>query len=904
MRFINKAIFLLIIMFCSVVAHEVQNKAQTISFSPEELNYIKSKQVVKVAMLPNFKPFSFIENGLHQGFTVDLLDLISRKSGLNLVIETNSWSENLQKIKDEKVDIITEISYVKKREKFVNFTSAYYEIPTYIFGLKKDKKYKSIEDLANKKVAISYNIYYKDDLIRKGIKVVEVKSSNEKAKQLVLGNVDYFLASYTSGKKAIIQQSLTSIKPIDEFKGVKKEDLRFGIKKQNKMLSSIMQKSLDLITPKEINNLTHKWIIDLKEIKEDDFKLNLVEEAYLKEKKSLKFCIDPNWHPFEELNKKGEIEGVTKEFIDIFKNKLNTPISLEKTTSWEESLKYVKDGKCDFLPLAMKTPKRIKDLYFSNSYIHIPLVLATKVNVPFIDNVRNLNNVEIAIIKNSAYSEILSKYYPNIKFVAVKNSNEGLKKVSNNEAFGFIGALNTIGDRIQKTYIGDLKIGAKFDEKISLSIAINKNEPTLVHIFNKLLSSIDEKTKQKVMEKHILIKYEEVFDYKLLWQVLFVVFIIFCFLIYRQIVQNQTNKKLQDSYDKIQIILDTTMEGVVISKDGDIFDLNQSCLELFAFSKKEDILGKSILEFVNKASRKTLQKNMSREFVEPYEIELIKLNKTTFPALIKSKIIDIKGERFRVTTILDLTDIKEKEALIIQQSKVATAGEMLENISHQWRQPLSQISTIATGVKVQKEFNILEENRLIENMESINSSAQYLSQTIEDFKDFLKQDQETSKKVDIYETIEKVIKLTKNIYTFNNITLIQESIHCIINQNENLLIQALINILNNAKDAINENSKKSDTKCIFLSIKEEDRNIVIIIKDSGGGIKKDIRNKIFEPYFTTKHKSLGTGIGLYMTYQIITKKLEGKITVENSSFKHEGKTFKGACFKIKIPKYE
>jgi signal transduction histidine kinase len=117
---------------------------------------------------------------------------------------------------------------------------------------------------------------------------------------------------------------------------------------------------------------------------------------------------------------------------------------------------------------------------------------------------------------------------------------------------------------------------------------------------------------------------------------------------------------------------------------------------------------------------------------------------------------------------------------------------------------------------------------------------------------------------------------------------------------ENELQQAVINIFSNAKDALKENISDSDDRVVFIETKKENNNGLIIIKDTAGGIKEDIIEKIFEPYFTTKHQSQGTGLGLYMTHQIIIDSMRGSISVENTTFKYNNKEYTGAKFTISL----
>ena len=256
-------------------------------------------------------------------------------------------------------------------------------------------------------------------------------------------------------------------------------------------------------------------------------------------------------------------------------------------------------------------------------------------------------------------------------------------------------------------------------------------------------------------------------------------------------------------------------------------------------------------------------------------------------------------------TVQDITKIKvleidkkHKDKLLYQQSKMAAMGEMIGNIAHQWRQPLSTIATASTGAKLQKEMNLLTDDQLYKLLISINDSAQYLSQTIEDFSNFFNPNNNKINKFNISDTISKTLKLVSAQLTAKNIEIIENIESYDLVSIENEIIQVLINILNNAKDALL--TKEKQRRLLFINTYKKDNNLYIEILDNAGGIKKSIIDKIFEPYFTTKHKSQGTGIGLYMSYDIIKNHLNGDLYVSNEHYKYEDINYQGAKFIIKF----
>ena len=241
--------------------------------------------------------------------------------------------------------------------------------------------------------------------------------------------------------------------------------------------------------------------------------------------------------------------------------------------------------------------------------------------------------------------------------------------------------------------------------------------------------------------------------------------------------------------------------------------------------------------------------------------------------------------------------LRQKDSLLNQQSKLAAMGEMLGNIAHQWRQPLSAISTLASGIRVKKEMGEVSNEELDNDLQAIVSSTKLLSNTIDDFRNYYSKDK-FIKEFKIENTLNNVLSLISANLSNKEIELVFDIDDISISSYENELIQVLLNILNNAKDALLE---RETPRYIFITIKKQKEQVLIEIYDNAGGIKKDIISRVFEPYFTTKFKSQGTGIGLYMTKNIIDSNLKGKIEVENKSFTYDNQKFKGALFRIKLP---
>jgi signal transduction histidine kinase/vacuolar-type H+-ATPase subunit F/Vma7 len=218
--------------------------------------------------------------------------------------------------------------------------------------------------------------------------------------------------------------------------------------------------------------------------------------------------------------------------------------------------------------------------------------------------------------------------------------------------------------------------------------------------------------------------------------------------------------------------------------------------------------------------------------------------------------------------------------ILQQQSKLAAMGEMIGMIAHQWRQPLN---ALALNLQFLPEMfeNECDEKVIKEMKEFVKENMQtikFMSNTINDFRNFFKKDKEEVE-FDLAEELQKVLDMQKAQLKDNNIKVITDLKPIKIKGYKNELKQVILNLISNAKDALIKNNVKDP----FIKITDykDGNNVIITVEDNGGGIPKDIMENIFEPYFTTKEEQ-GTGLGLYMSNEII-KRMSGKIEVENTN---------------------
>ena len=481
------------------------------------------------------------------------------------------------------------------------------------------------------------------------------------------------------------------------------------------------------------------------------------------------------------------------------------------------------------------------------------------------------------------------------------------------EIYTIMLSINHVSSQEAKRYIEIVETTPYKTEKEK--IFLNHVKIILINLmeYNRLIQEI-ENTQLGENLKSFLKEYEAVAQKSIDYAtnsiiVLFVVLVLFIisYLVYSYKVvfrgiQFERFRKTVENSDNIVVVTD---------KDERIKYVNEAFTKTTGYTPSE-VIGKK---------PNVLKSNMhSKEFYEDlwqtihsgkkWHGEFINVDKYGNLSYEKASITPVlnkNGEIIEFIALkLDITEevkarkkLEEKQEQLKQHAKMAALGEMLENIAHQWRQPLSVISTAASGLQLNKETGMnFDPQREIDTLALINETAQNLSKTINDFSDFFKPDKEKTRFL-IQHCYSQSMKILESKLHSDNI-IIQENIEDIsVFSFRNGLIQVFMNIFNNSKDALEK--VHDQPRCIFVDITKKEKDVIIVICDNAGGIDESIIDKIFEPYFTTKHKSQGTGIGLYMVKEIVEKHLHGTISAENKELKYEDKSYTGACFRIVLP---
>lgn len=249
------------------------------------------------------------------------------------------------------------------------------------------------------------------------------------------------------------------------------------------------------------------------------------------------------------------------------------------------------------------------------------------------------------------------------------------------------------------------------------------------------------------------------------------------------------------------------------------------------------------------------------------------------------------GRRAVISSAMDVTELKKKDDLMMMQSRHAAMGEMISMIAHQWRQPLASIAAVSGILSLDAMMDLYAKEHFIEKLDLISDLAVDLSATIDDFRNFFKEDK-IQELLTWKEIVEGSLVVIEPMLKSKNIAL-----HSSYNDMRPFWIypremkQVILNLLKNAEDALIDNAISEPQ--IWIRVFANEKMTFLEIEDNGGGIPEEIINKIFDPYFSTKMDKNGTGIGLYMSKTIVEQHGNGSLSVKN--------TPQGACFQIAFP---
>ncbi|WP_421716737.1 transporter substrate-binding domain-containing protein [Arcobacter arenosus] len=924
--------------------------SQEINLTLEEKDFLKKNSPIRLHNELNWPPYNFNENGQPKGFSIDYMNLLAKKLNIDIVYITGpSWDEFMNMLQEDKLDAIINISKNEQRAKTIAFTSIFHTAANAIYVKRGNEYLDSLEKLEGKTLVMPKGFFAQKAIAKyyPKIKQILVKDTLECLKVLSLGNADA-----TIGKKNVIDYVIT----LNNISGVVPTNyvddnrmvslIRIGTSKDKTILRDIFEKAQKNVTDEEILALKRKWfgVKDILNSKPSNF-LNINEIKYINSKKIFRMCNIPDLKPIEFFEN-SKFQGITIDILKSITDKTNMRFLPVKTNSWEEAKSFLKEGKCDFIPTVTKSEDLIDFSTVTKPFLSYKLAIITQKNKPVATSLEDILDKSIAKRKDSKIIQVLRSSYPDLKVIETNTNRESLEAVSKGNAYFALEPLPIASYYISNYALKNLYISRYTNMPFTVHMAVAKDNKLLLSILNKSINNISQTERREIFSKWTAssLNYKAITDYEYFWEIVSTLLFLILIFSYRHYVLDKLNKNLTSANEEIEkktkelekqkLLFETlytkSADGVILIRDGIISSCNEATLKILKFDESE-IINNTLENLApaiqpdSQSSKTIIKKYMDEALndgVVSFELVLTDASQSDIWAEIVFTSIEIESKLFLHTVIRDITSRKnleqkledlnsnlEKRVIeeikkneintqrLVQQSRLAQMGEMISMIAHQWRQPLSAISATTNNLILKMMISDEVDKKYFDNeLKLITEYSQHLSSTIDDFRNFFKTDKE---KVcfKLNQVINKSLYLINTALDSNGIKLekhLDETIEIYSYPSE--LQQVILNILKNAEDALNENTNIKDKQITVITYKKDNSKAIIEIIDNAGGISNEVKEKIFDPYFSTKTKKDGTGLGLYMSKIIINEHCNGRLFVSNAN--------DGANFQIELPLYK
>lgn len=554
--------FILLIVFFSNAF------SANIDFTQEEKEFIKTHPIITFSDV-TWEPFSKVKNDNYEGIFREYYNLVEEKTGLKFEFKKIGDGINFEKVlnalENKKIDMIDESGKTIDREKYAIFSDAFMQVNLVIasnnenpiYDLKENAS-KLIVTVARGSTAYAYikekSYNFKELIITNGVEEALNLVNSKKADAMIENIV---VVDYLKRSKNLLNIKIETIEDY-EFK------IYSMVRDDYPTLVSILNKAINSISKNEILKINSLLIQKTVETKPNTIELNDSQKEYLKNKKEITMCVDPDWKPFEIINKNGEHEGIAADLIELIAKKLDLNIRLIQTKGWEESLEFSKNKKCDILSFLNKTPEREKWLIFTEPIFEDPNVLVARAESPMIEDLKNIK-ASIALPKGTAMYERFSKDFPNLIFIPVDSEEEAFNLVESKKVDLTLRSLIIAAYTIKKEGLFNLKIvGKPLAYSNYLRIGVLKEEEILKDILNRAIITITQKDVDDIVNNHVSIEVNNVNYFTVgFWIFIGLLVVMALILLWNYLLRKEVKKELEKNLIQKELLFQKEKEAEI-----------------------------------------------------------------------------------------------------------------------------------------------------------------------------------------------------------------------------------------------------------------------------------------------------------------------------------------------------
>lgn len=490
-----------------------------LALTSEEKAWLAKNQVIRIHNEMNWPPFNFNQDGKPQGFSIDYMNLLAERIGVNIEYKSGpSWNEFLEMMKKSDLDVMLNIVKTPDRLKYLNYTRPYIDNPNTILS-RADQPYNNLEELFGKTISIPKGFFYEEILKRDfpKIKLHLVTGTLDSMKAVAFGQADAALGELAVFNHLLGEHFMTDLKISGEVKLGSREYalLNIATRKEMPLLASILDKGVKSIDQAALRKLRQKWFRQTPGAnkRQPILKLSAAEREWLNTHKEIRIGVDPDFPPYEFVTKEGTYDGLGSDYVKLLSARLDVDIKRIPNLTWSEVLSGAKAKTIDMLPIATNTPERSKYLNFTKPYLNFPRVILTRDDFPFITGLDDLKGQVVSSTKNYASTRYVKDNFPDIKIKEYDTPLQSLKALATGEVVANISSLAVATYLIRKNKFSNLKIAAPTNMELpGFSTGVRKDWPELISIIDKVFQSITPEEESAINDRWISVRYDVAAD--------------------------------------------------------------------------------------------------------------------------------------------------------------------------------------------------------------------------------------------------------------------------------------------------------------------------------------------------------------------------------------------------------
>ncbi|BAZ93609.1 uncharacterized protein FOKN1_1210 [Thiohalobacter thiocyanaticus] len=509
-------------------AHAHQVKAQpadkstqsSLDLSPDEVRYLEQLGEVRVPLIHDQPPLSFVENGAARGYLNELLDVIADKLGLEVQRQDASYAESIRALRDNRADLLNDYSSSDDRSGYLLETTPVLTSPFVAVGRVGAETVRSMEDLRQTRLVLVAD-FQQTRAIQEHypeLDTVLVDRIDQAYRALRADDADYYIDNATHAGYYLHHHMITDLKIAGEIPMQEIGRLRFhfAASDNHPLLHSAIQKTLGrMLENKELQHLKDRWLYRTGSTRE--LSLSSEERSWLAAHPEIRVALDPDWAPVEYRSEAGVYDGISLDYLTRLEQRLGIDFVIMDGLTWQEGVDALKSHQADMFASVAKTPQREEYLRFTRPYLEMPIRIFARDDTSYIGDLNNISDRRIAVVAGYAIQDWLSNDHPHLNLVPVPTPAEGLQRVASGDIDAFIGNVVTATYYIGKLQIDNVRVAGDTPYANAQAMAVRDDWPILAGILQKALDAIPAEENRAIYNRWMSIRFEHTPDYRLLW---------------------------------------------------------------------------------------------------------------------------------------------------------------------------------------------------------------------------------------------------------------------------------------------------------------------------------------------------------------------------------------------------